>query len=57
MGKQSNSYDLERAKCYMENYLSKNVRSFICSYDAITCILVISMCYLLYDYRKMGKGG
>ena len=25
MGKQSNSYDLERAKCYMENYLSKNV--------------------------------
>lgn len=35
----------------------KTVRSFICSYDAITCILVISMCYLLYDYRKMGKGG
>ena len=25
MGKQSDSYDLERAKCYMENYLSKNV--------------------------------
>lgn len=25
MGKQSDSYDLERAKCYMENYLSRNV--------------------------------